>query len=145
MRIGTNRADIAENVEEYINLFEAKPWVRRLEIRKVCDDLSIFDWWNEYLSKSQLVAMRTFLKTAERLGFNGYVCFKPGVTYCANGMWAYKEESKDGYSPDGECIYHSFLHGLNEWDYCNADGDWLHETRNGDTFTFKEVEAAIKG
>lgn len=78
-------------------------------MRQIYKDLSIFDWWVNYLSLTRLKDMRKFLELAIELGFNGYVCFKVGAKYCANGMWAYKEESKDGYSPNNcDFIYKSF-------------------------------------
>lgn len=82
-------------------------------IRAVCKEFEIFDWWNENLSVNQLKQMETFLKQAIGLGFTGYVCFKVGAIGCANGMWAYKKESTNGYSPDGDFIYHSFVSNEN--------------------------------
>ena len=85
-------------------------------INAVCDELSIFDWWNETLSVSQLKQMKAFLQTAIKLGFKGYVCFKVGASGCAHGMWAHQMESKDGYSPDDdEILFHSFRSGDNYW------------------------------
>lgn len=107
----------------------------RLRIREVCTDLSIFDWWNDTLSLSQLKAMRSFLKTAIKNGYDGYVCFKVGAKYCASGMWAYKNESTTGYSPDGEALYRSFQASHNYWDACDANNNWLAEqTASFDTF-----------
>lgn len=81
----------------------------------VYKDLSIFDWWKDRLTVSDMEQMRTFLKNAIRLGFKGYVCFKVGDSGCANGMWAYKEESTDGYSPEGDFIYRSFTPDRTCW------------------------------
>ena len=78
-------------------------------IRSVYDDYGIFDWWMETLSVNQLKQMETFLKQAINLGFTGYVCFNVGMVGCTNGMWAYKKESSDGYSPDGDFLYHTFV------------------------------------
>ena len=64
------------------------------EIRQVYDDLSIFDWWPERLTITHMKQMRTFLREAIKLGYDGYVCFKVGASGCANGMWAHKEEGK---------------------------------------------------
>lgn len=96
-------------------------------IHDVCDELSIFDWWNDTLSKSQLQAMRAFLRRAIKEGFTGYVCFKVGAKGCASGMWAHTAESTSGYSPDeGDVLYRSFQSGENYWvvktqgtDFCN--------------------------
>ena len=87
----------------------------RLRIRNVCDKLSIFDWWKDYLSLSQLKQMRSFLVTTGKLGFNGYVCFKVGSVGCSHGMWCYVKESTNGYSPDGAFLFHSFVSGENYW------------------------------
>lgn len=119
---------------------------RRASVRiwDVCDELSIFDWWNDFISLSQLKQIRSFLKTAERLGYNGYVCFKVGAVGCANGMWASKKESLDGYSPDGECLYHSFVSNENNWDACLPNGDWVGRIKNRWDLSFKEVLEEIK-
>lgn len=93
----------------------------------VYDELSIFDWWKETLSMSQLKQMQSFLKTAIKLGYTGYVCFKVGATGCSNGMWAYKQLSTDGYSPDGECLYRTFTPAYLGWDACLADGSWVSD------------------
>lgn len=114
------------------------------KIREVYRQLGIFDWWNEDLSFSQLKQMERFLVTAQKLGFNGYVCFKVGRSGCSHGMWAHRAESTDGYSPDGECLHHSFVPGENYWDYCNADGKWM-ATREKWQFTLAEVKRAIYG
>lgn len=95
-------------------------------IRKVYDELSIFDWWNDNLSLSQLKQMKSFLETAIKLGFTGYVCFKVGAKYCSHGMWAHKEESTNGYSPDGDVLFHSFRCGDNYWDM-ELNGQWMHK------------------
>lgn len=88
-------------------------------IREVCTELSIFDWWNEELSMSQLKQMRAFVKTAIKLGFTGYVCFKVGAVGCSHGMWANKDESLDGYSPkDSDTLFHSFRCDENYWSVC---------------------------
>lgn len=95
-------------------------------IREVCEPLSIFDWWPEILSVSRMKDMRTFIRTAKSLGFNGYVCFKVGSEGCASGMWAYREESTDGYSPkDCEFLYRSFQCKNNYWDVISADYEHL--------------------
>lgn len=95
-------------------------------IRAVCDECNIFDWWDDCLSANQLKQMRAFLKNAIKLGFTGYVCFKVGAKYCAHGMWAHKKESTTGYSPDGDCLFHSFRSGDNYFDMCINDV-WMHE------------------
>ena len=94
-------------------------------ISAVYDELSIFDWWNDKLSLSQLKQMKAFLQTAIKLGYKGYVCFKVGATGCSHGMWASQKESTDGYSPknDEEVLFHSFRSGDNHWGVCHK-GIW---------------------
>ena len=93
---------------------------------EVCDELSIFDWWNDTLSVSQLKQMKAFLQTAIKLGFKGYVCFKVGATGCSHGMWAHTTETTNGFSPDSDCIFHSFRCGDNYWSVCK-DGEWSND------------------
>lgn len=116
-------------VEKWIRIIEARNrmyawsnWLRRCKrftMYDVCNELSIFDWWVEYISLSHLKQMRTFLREAIKLGYTGYVCFKVGATGCANGMWAHKEPTTDGYSPKGEFLYKSFTPAYNYWDICD--------------------------
>lgn len=102
-----NAAEILTNVEIKLENIDTL-WNKKYRIADVCDDLSIFDWWNDYIGSSKLNQMKSFLKLAIKLGYDGYVCFKVGAHCCANGMWAYKKESTTGYSPDGDYIYRSF-------------------------------------
>lgn len=98
-----------------------------IKISSVCNDLSIFDWWNDTLSVSQLKQMKKFLEQAIELGFTGYVCFKVGAAGCSHGMWAHTEETTDGYSPKtGNVLYHSFVSGENYWDMA-IDNVWMHD------------------
>lgn len=115
-------------VEKYIRILEMKhanhyKWSRnyKLTMWECYSDLSIFDWWVDDLSLSRLKEMRTFLREAIKLGYTGYVCFKVGVTGCANGMWAHKNPTTDGYSPRGEFLYKSFTPAYNYWDITFAD------------------------
>jgi hypothetical protein len=129
--------------EEYKNGYTwRKP---RFEIREVYKELSIFDWWNDYLSQTQLKDMRKFLKEAIKLGYTGYVCFKVGATGCANGMWAHKKESETGYSPDGECLYKSFTPSYNYWQVKTAEGNWIPSDDEYDSVkTIKQLEDLLK-
>ena len=141
-----NTKEVLANVNTMIADGEAYKesfgWSKNWNIRNVYKDLGIFDWWSDKLSVTQLKQMRKFLETAEKLGFNGYVCFKVGMAGCAHGMWAHKAESTTGYSPDGECLYHSFRSGDNYWDYCNEDNKWMgNEKRYG--FTLADVKEAM--
>jgi hypothetical protein len=118
------------------------------KIRAICDECNIFDWWNETLSMSQLKQMRTFLNQAIKLGFTGYVCFKVGAAGCSHGMWAHKEESIDGYSPDGDVLFHSFRSGDNYFDM-ELNGIWMHEkyaTKENPCpdFTLKQIKEELK-
>lgn len=144
-------AEVLKRVEEYL----AKTQSRFL-IRSVCDDLSIFDWWPEYLSKSRLQEMRQFLKEAVKLGYTGYVCFKVGATGCANGMWAHTElETDEGYSPS-HCptLFRSFTPAYRYWDVTDKDGNWDFEGKYTDKEdrennydkikTIKQLEAFIE-
>lgn len=144
-----NREEVLKNVEKRIAESEAQraklPYYgfKKFRIREVCNELSIFDWWNEYLSLSQLKQMRSFLITAGKLGYNGYVCFKVGAAGCAHGMWASKAESTNGYSPDGECLYHSFRSGDNYYDVQLADGRWGQQILGNCDLTLQEVKSLI--
>ena len=104
----------AQNVLNEVNKLLDK-YVFPIPIRGVCDQLSIFDWWVDNLSKTHLKQMKMFLENAIRLGFTGYACFKVGASGCSNGMWSCKEESVDGYSPEGDWIYRSFTPDYIYW------------------------------
>ena len=117
-------------VEKWIRILEARKryyagskWLQRyycnVPMREVCYELSIFDWWVEKLTLSRLKEMRTFLREAIKLGYTGYVCFKVGAEGCANGMWANKVPTTNGYSPKGEFLYKSFTPSYNYWDICD--------------------------
>ena len=69
--------------------------------------------------------MKRFLNLAIELGYTGYVCFKVGASGCANGMWAHKEQSEDGYSPKGECLYRSFSPDYVYYNAKLSDDTWL--------------------
>lgn len=120
-RKGLNAQEVLEQVDRLI------AEGGKYKIRKVFRSLSIFDWWPDTLSQAKLKDMKRFLEEAIKLGFNGYVCFKVGATGCANGMWAHKEESYDGYSPDGAYIYKSFTPAYNYWECKDDEGNNLTE------------------
>lgn len=132
--------EVLNNVEQMITFIEAGE-VKKYKISKVYDDLGIFDWWIEYLSKSQLLDMKKFLKEAIKLGYTGYVCFKVGASGCANGMWAYKKESDTGFSPDGEFLWKSFTPDYYEWAFSDETGGINDNHKN--LKTIKELEKAI--
>ena len=150
MAKGMNRFEAAENVAKLIKESEqykkAHPYYgyKKFFIFDVCNELSIFDWWNDMLSRSQLLQMKSFLATAEKLGYNGYVCFKVGASGCANGMWAHKQESETGYSPEGEFLYRSFTPDYLNWDAKLADGTMASQ-KDGSwrELTLKEVKEII--
>lgn len=110
-------SSISERKSRVPKLSNGRPLytVTPYRVQDVWKRLSIFDWFKETLSESNLKDMRTFLKEAVKLGYTGYVCFKVGATGYANGMWAYKELSKDGYSPDGDFLYRSFTPEYTYW------------------------------
>ena len=127
-----NAMQVLDNVNLLLNdgeAFKARyGYAEKWNICNVCEELGIFDWWNDKLSMSQLKQMRSFLMTAIDLGFTGYVCFKVGVAGCSHGMWAHTLESTDGYSPrDGACLFHSFRNGDNYYDLRTNDGRWAQE------------------
>ena len=136
--------DSRRHREKWICSRKGGYWKRTFKIRGVYDELSIFDWWKEELSVSQLKQMRAFLQTAIKLGFDGYVCFKVGATGCSHGMWAHKEESKNGYSPECDTLHHSFRCDENYWDL-ELNGKWLErkEGRDGYKHSLAEVKRAL--
>lgn len=143
-----NRFEVANQVaialrldETYKEKYHCYP---KRSISEVCDMFSIFDWWTSQLSHSQIKQMEKFLKVACDLGYNGYVCFKVGVAGCAHGMWAYKEESTDGFSPDCEFLYHSFRNGDNYWDIRLHDGRFGMEILDHYDLTLAEVKELIE-
>jgi hypothetical protein len=138
-----------------LNEYNARPVLERLEqmiesgcsrpIRMVYDDLSIFDWWPERLTISHMKQMRTFLKEAIKLGYTGYVCFKVGASGCANGMWASKAESTNGYSPKGETLYRSFTPDYTYYGFCDKDEVWYPGGDQYDSLkTTKQLENALQ-
>ena len=149
-----NAAPVLERVEALIDKMVEHPYLKRIKITDVYEELSIFDWWPEYLSQSKLYEMRQFLKEAIKLGYTGYVCFKVGATGCANGMWAAVEESEDGYSPNCATLFRSFTPAYLYWDVTDKDGNWDFEgkytdeedrRKNYDKLgTIKELEAFIE-
>ena len=133
--------------------YNAQPVLERLEamiergcsreIRQVYDDLSIFDWWPERLTVSHMKQMRTFLKEAIKLGYDGYVCFKVGASGCANGMWAAKEPTTDGYSPKCDTLYRSFTPDYTYY-AVSKDGKWLPgEADYNSIKTIKQLETFL--
>ena len=144
-------AEALKNIEEEIKKMEECPykWGHKVRIEKVYDRMGTFDWWNDYLSLSQLKQMRSFCKTAIKYGYTGYVCFKVGAAGCAHGMWANKRESTDGHSPDGAKLFHSFRSGDNYWCVKDDNEHWLKKECAGDSyeseyFTTKELKALFK-
>lgn len=122
-----NAKPVLDNVNKYIEELEGRltQFYRhpKVLIKTVCDELSIFDWWKDYLTLADLKKMRAFLNKAIKMGYTGYVCFKVGISGCASGMWAYKAESTNGYSPDSEWIYRNFNNEKAEWSMLTEAGD----------------------
>ena len=162
MAKGLNAAQVLENINKAIEELEGQGRIGAVrnydrfshrgydyttgysfKIHAVCNELSIFDWWNENLSMSQLKQMKSFVETAIKLGFTGYVCFKVGAAGCSHGMWASTEESQDGYSPrTGDTLHHSFRSGDNYYDV-EIDGHWLSEGKDTYKFTLAQVKEAL--
>lgn len=145
-----NAASILETVNAYLENMEEEKSIygkaHSLYISDVCDELSIFDWWNDWLSKSQLEDMRKFLREALKLGFTGHVCFKVGATGCANGMWAYTETTTDGYSPRNcRTLFKSFTPAYNYWDVSDDNGEFNTDPETYDSIkTIKQLEAKFE-
>ena len=130
-----NAANVLNEVEKMINGYSS------YRIYDICDKLSIFDWWPEYLNQTHLKQMRTFLKLAIELGYTGYVCFKVGAEGCANGMWAAKEPTTDGYSPKCATIYRSFTPEYTYYSITKDDKEWLPKE---DAFNSLKTPAQFK-
>lgn len=132
-----NAENVLREVENFIRAGE------RRRIDDVCEELSIFDWWNDYLSVSQARQMRQFLKEAIKLGYTGYVCFKVGASGCSNGMWASVKESTNGYSPDGPTLYRSFTPSYTYWDITDKNGKFNFDPDHEEIKTIKQLEEYI--
>lgn len=143
-----NAKPVLEVVENYLRELEEEKeryhCYMKLNIRKHWRELSIFDWWKDGLSISDLKNMHDFLTTAIEMGFTGYVCFKVGASGCANGMWCHKDVSTDGYSPDGDFVYRSFTPDYVEWDACiNDEILFAHKTEKK-TRTLRNLKKELK-
>ena len=110
-----------------------------VRIMDVYEELSIFDWFKENLTIHDLEDMENFLKEAIKIGCTGYVCFKVGASGCANGMWAFVNESEDGRSPKGAFLYRSFTPSYTYWQY-TLDGKTFFPL---DSSTYKDYEKAV--
>ena len=149
-------AQVLERIEAHIDRMVEHPYLKKIKISDVCEELSIFDWWPEYLTKSKLQEMRQFCKEAIKLGYEGYVCFKVGARGCANGMWAYPELcTEEGYAPSHTAtLFRSFTPAYLYWDISNREGKWdwegkyaTEEDRNNNydrLKTIKDLEAFIE-
>ena len=161
MEFKANAGQVLQNVKTLIEELESSKstgWIdldsmmykgttKCYRIGAVCEELSIFDWWADTLSLTQLKQMKKFLEQAIKLGFTGYVCFKVGVKHCSHGMWAHKKETETGYSPDGDVLYHSFVPGSNYFD-AEINGIWYHEGKEWEETsktTFRQIESFVKG
>lgn len=137
-----NAENILKEVEKKIKILDDKKYYKYFVTREVYSELSIFDWWNNRISRNHLKQMRSFLKTAIKLGYKGYACFKVGASGCANGMWVHTEESTDGFSPDCDCIYHSFTPDYTRWDVC-VNGKWVNR-KDDKVLTLKDIKEILK-
>lgn len=130
-----NAREVLAKLEALIATLENPFGPRYVLVHDVKDELSIFDWWTNRLGLTKLRDMRKFLREAIRLGYEGYVCFYVGVSGCSNGMWAYKEQTTNGYSPDGACLYKSFTPEYNYWRVIDEDGTRHPGKEEYDTIT----------
>lgn len=145
-----NAREVLANVEEYIDLIEINRG-KKLKLRAIYSDLSIFDWWNDTLCMTQLILMANFLNEAIKLGFDKYVCFKVGASGCSHGMWACTDEGitdERGYthSPDtGKVLFHSFRNGDNYYAYSLDGGKTYYPNLNEEygIRTDKELETEL--
>ena len=142
-----NRAEVLRVVEELIKEQERYKaecgYYPLMGIRQHCEVLSIFDWWKDYLRIGDLKQMRAFLRAAGKLGYDGYVCFRVGVQGCSHGMWAHKQETTTGHSPDGEVLFHSFRSGDNYFDVQLPDGRWGHQIDGKCEHTLAEIKQLL--
>lgn len=135
-RANKTAENILANIEEVLADMEAEkaewPALRvRRRTYTVAKSLSIFDWFVDEVSMSQLKQMRSFVKSAISAGYTGYVCFKVGSVGTSSGMWAYTVPTTTGFSPDGPCLYRSFQSRLNWWDA--FDGERWVTAKTGKT------------
>jgi hypothetical protein len=129
-----NAMEVLKNIDKMLADEGKKSW----DMYTVYGKVGIFDWFTDTLSRARLKQMRNFLTNAIVLGYYGHVGFKVGSAGCAHGMWAYKQEGVDGYSPNGACLYHSFRPCDNFWCICFDDNTWL-KNRDG---SIKELRGA---
>lgn len=139
-----NAQAVLDKVEEKIAYLKTQYRGAKFRMDDVYDELSIFDWWTDELGISRLEDMRKFLREAIKLGYTGYVCFKVGMSGCANGMWAHKKESTDGYSPDGPTLYKSFTPDYEYWSVMDDDKDYLPREEYNKLKTIKMLEDFMK-
>lgn len=137
-----NTEKVMELVKAHIERLEKRDYARYVLIDRVYDELSVFDWWKNTLSLTDLKNMYRFLNIAHKLGYNGYVCFKVGCSGCSNGMWASKETSINGYSPDGDFIYRSFTPDYISWD-AEVDGELLSEKYKDSEMSLRKLKGIL--
>lgn len=106
---------VLNNVNDALEFLEDSEY-SGLDIRSTYEQLSIFDWWKDSLSRQNLRDMKSFLELALELGLTGYCCFKVGMKGYTNGMWACEYERTDDCTltafkgrDAGKEIYRTFL------------------------------------
>lgn len=144
-----NARDVLDKIEKYLAAIDAGD-EKSFDLygkgfdagQRVCDELSVFDWWgSDRIGKTKLKAMRSFIKLALKLGYEGYVSFTIGATGLSNGMWAYRAESYDGYSPDGAFLYRSFTPDYTRYYFRSEDGAHFPPAGKDDMITtIEELE-----
>lgn len=139
-----NAGEVLLQVEEKIAYLKTQYKGAKYRMRDVYEELSIFDWWTEELGISRLEDMRKFLREAIKLGYTGYVCFKVGMSGCANGMWAHKNQSTDGYSPNGPYLYKSFTPAYEYWSLGDDDKEIVPRDKYDMLKNIKMLEEFMK-
>ena len=110
---------------------------------KVWEELGIFDWWDDGLTKSQLREMERFLKRAIKLGYTGLVRFVLGAKGCSHGMWAYKIETSSEWSQESECLFHSFRNGDNYYSVKLKEGWLLNAAGTPAELNLKQLKSVL--
>lgn len=96
------------------------------EISSVADSMNITKWSPNvrYLTLTNARQMRVFLREARYLEIGGYAAFQIQLLH-GNliTMWAYRFESLDGRTPEGQYLYRKYSASGTYWDITNNKGD----------------------
>lgn len=80
--------------------------------------LNIVDWYVSQMSQAHFRAMKSFCRTAMKMGYDGKVEFVVGAKGTSSGMWAYKQDGSED-----NVLYRSFTPSDNYWRVC-VNGKW---------------------